>query len=82
MSNYTSELVIKKSKSNKRFLAPIAGAVALVATASANAALDLAKLNETLTGVETAVAGAIAVAITIGVTIVGWRWVKKGLFSV
>lgn len=74
---------VKKHQTPKnRYLAPVAGVGALVATASANAALDLSALTTEMQSVETAVAGVIAVAITIGIAIVGWRWAKRGLFSV
>lgn len=57
-------------------------ATALAGTQAYAADFDLSGLTTSMNEVKTAVLGVIAVAVTIGVAIVGWRWAKKGLFSI
>lgn len=80
-----SLVAVKQEKTGyfTRAIAPATdiGVLAL-SSAQAQAALDLSELTTQMEGVKTAVTAVIAVALTIGVAIVGWRWVKRALFSV
>lgn len=51
----------------------------LMMTSNAHAAIDLSKLNEQFTQLETAVSGVIGVALTVLLVVVGWRWVKRAV---
>lgn len=59
------------------------GAMAMALTTPAHAAiLDLSELTTEMESIKTAILGVIAVAVAIGIAIVGWRWAKRGLFSI
>lgn len=79
-------LVAVKQENSRVFARVIAPATAIgvlaLSSAPAQAALDLSELTTQMEGVKTAVTSVVAVALTIGVAIVGWRWVKRALFSV
>lgn len=86
MSNYNQNgLLVTEKQDNrkaKRF-AMIGGGVATALIASsANAAIDLTKLTEQFTQLETAVSSVIAVALTIAIVVIGWRWIKRAIFSI
>lgn len=79
-------LVAVKQEKTGFFTRAIASSTAIsvlaLSSAQAQAALDLSELTTQMEGVKTTVTAVIAVALTIGVAIVGWRWVKRALFSV
>lgn len=57
------------------------GASALV-TVPAQAAIDFSGITQQFTELKTGIEGVIALAIAVAIVIVGWRWVKRGIFSI
>lgn len=73
----TKELAVTTTKKGVG-LAALLGAFFMMSS-TAHAAIDLSKLNEQFTQLETAVTGVIGVALTVLLVVVGWRWIKRAV---
>lgn len=55
--------------------------LAVNAHATETTGIDLSGLTAQFTSLGTAVKGVIAVAMTVAILVVGWRWIKRAVFS-
>lgn len=71
----------KKIPLYQKFAAATGATLLAVNAHATETGIDLSGLTAQFTSLGTAVKGVIAVAMTVAILVVGWRWIKRAVFS-